>query len=347
MRALTGVLIFLWVAALLAAAGYYQYQEQALLAPMPLAGIQEFEVSSGATLPHVAQQLATRGLLKDPSFLVLYARLGRVANQLKAGRYQLTPGMSAWQALLRFNRGEVIQRAFTIVEGWRFQDLLAALRQSDAVQWTLEGKSEAAIMRSLGRPNMSPEGLFYADTYHFPDGTTDQQLLKRAMLTLDHKLAMAWTRRAANLPLKNSYQALILASIIEKETALAEERPRIAGVFIRRLRKGMRLQTDPTVIYGLGAAFDGNLRRRDLRADTPYNTYTRKGLPPTPIAMAGAGAIRAALHPDSGKELYFVARGDGRHYFSRTYQEHLRAVNQYQRRARSKIQKTRPNTAEN
>ncbi len=336
MRSFLRFLLFLWVVGLLAGAGYYQYQEQALLAPMALADTQEFEVPPGATLAWVADKLADRGLLVSPSFLVLYTRLGRLAHQLKAGRYQLTPGMSVRQAIERFNRGQVIQRMFTIVEGWRFTELLAALRSSEVVKWTLDGLSNKAILESLGRPGDQPEGLFYADTYYFPDGTTDRQILRRAMLTLDKVLARAWAGRAPGLPLDSPYQALILASIIEKETAVPEERPRIAGVFIRRLRKGMRLQTDPTVIYGLGDKYTGRLRRRDLRADTPYNTYTRKGLPPTPIALTGAGAIAAALHPTDEDTLYFVARGDGRHYFSSTYKEHQRAVNKYQRNARRK-----------
>ena len=336
MRSFLRFLMILWVVGLLAGAGIYQYQTQALLAPMPLAEPQEFEIPAGATLPWVADELAARGLLASPSFLVLYTRLGRLANQLKTGRYQLTPGMSAWQAIERFNRGRVIQRMFTIVEGWRFKDLLAGLRNSGVVTWTLDGLSDKAILESLGHAGEQPEGLFYADTYHFPDGTTDRQFLRRALLALEKFLAEAWADRAPDLPLETSYQALILASIIEKETAVPEERARIAGVFIRRLNKGMRLQTDPTVIYGMGDKFKGNLRRRDLRADTPYNTYTRKGLPPTPIALAGAGAIEAALHPLKGNALYFVARGDGRHYFSGSYKEHQQAVNKYQRKTRRK-----------
>ncbi len=336
MRSFLRILLFFLVAGMLGGAGFYQSQTQALLAPMPLADSQEFDIPPGATLAWVADELADRGLLSSPSFLVLYARLGRQANQLKTGRYQLTPGMSVWQAIQRFNRGQVIQRMFTIVEGWRFKELLTALRRSGVVKRTLDGLSDKAILESLGRTEAQPEGLFYADTYYFPEGTTDRQFLRRAMLTLDKFLAEAWARRAPDLPLENPYQALILASIIEKETAVAEERPRIAGVFIRRLRKGMRLQTDPTVIYGLGDKYSGRLRRRDLRADTPYNTYTRKGLPPTPIALTGAGAIEAALNPQIGDALYFVARGDGRHYFSSTYKEHQRAVNKYLKKTRRK-----------
>ncbi len=319
---------------LLGAGVAYQYHEDALLASMPLDGPQEFEVAPGTTLPQIAEKMAAGNLIDHPSFLVLYARLEKQANQLKVGHYQLNPGMSAWQAVLLFNSGKVIQRKFTIIEGWRFSELLSALQGSGTIKWTLDGVSDAGIMEYLGRPGQEPEGMFFADTYFFPDGTTDREFLKRAMLTLTQTLDKAWLGRAADLPLENAYQALILASIIEKETAVAEERARIAGVFIRRLRKGMRLQTDPTVIYGLGAKFDGNLRRRDLKADTPYNTYTRKGLPPTPIALPGAGSIAAAVHPEIDSALYFVARGDGRHYFSNSYKEHLQAVKQYQLKVR-------------
>ncbi len=340
MRILRRLLIFLWIAGLLSGATFYQIHEQALLAPMPLHKAEKFEVPAGATLDWVAGKLAARGWLQSPPFLHLYARLGGQAEQLKAGRYLLTPGMSVWQAILRFNQGKVLQSAFTIVEGRRFKELLLALRHSEKVKWTLEGLSAKQIMAILGRPDVAAEGMFFADTYKFPDGTTDRQLLKRAMLTLDQKLAQEWAGRAKDLPLENAYQALILASIIEKETAVAQERALISGVFIRRLRKGMRLQTDPTVIYGLGEHYDGNLRRRDLRTDTAYNTYTRFGLPPTPIAMIGLDALHAALHPDKGEAMYFVARGDGHHYFSKNYAEHQQAVNRYQRKLKPRQKKT-------
>jgi UPF0755 protein len=287
-------------------------------------------------LTTVAHDLADKNLVISPTFLILYARLGEAANQLKTGSYELNPGMSVWDAVLRFNQGKVIQRTFTIIEGWRFKDLLTKLRQSNTVKWTLDGLSDEEIFGLLGGSGKNPEGMFFADTYHFPDGTTDRQFLKRAMQALDDYLAKAWPQRAEDLPLENAYQAVILASIIEKETAAPEERARIAGVFIRRLRIGMRLQTDPTVIYGMGDKFDGNIRRRDLRADTPYNTYTRKGLPPTPIALTNAKAIDAALHPLDDGALYFVASGNGRHTFSNNYKDHLKAVNLYQKRPRRK-----------
>ena len=213
--------------------------------------------------------------------------------------------------------------------------MMEAVRHHPKIQQTLEGLSDAEIMDRLGHPDENPEGRFFPDTYHFPRGTTDVVFLQRAYATMARRLDEAWRQRAPDLPLKTPYQALILASIIEKETGLPEERPAIAGVFIRRLRKGMRLQTDPTVIYGLGESCDGELRRRDLRRDTPYNTYVHKGLTPTPIALPGAGSLRAAVNPAPGDALYFVATGNGGHVFSNTLKEHNRAVRKYQLRRRN------------
>jgi UPF0755 protein len=224
----------------------------------------------------------------------------------------------------------VISYSFTLVEGWTFQQVLEAVREQEALQGTFENLTAEAIMERLGHPGEHPEGRFLADTYHFPRGTTDLALLQRAYGAMQEFLQQEWDRRAADLPFKTPYEALILASIVEKETAVAEERPQIAGVFIRRLRKGMKLQTDPTVIYGMGERFDGNIRRRDLSENTPYNTYVHRGLTPTPISMPGRDAIRAVLHPADGKSLYFVAKGDGSHYFSATLQEHNKAVRKYQ-----------------
>jgi UPF0755 protein len=216
------------------------------------------------------------------------------------------------------------------VEGWTFRQLLSALRRHEAVRDTLDGLSDEAIMARLGYPGKHPEGRFLPETYQFPRGTSDLEFLRRAYDGMQRALAAAWQGRAEDLPLDSPHEALVLASIVEKETGLASERARIAGVFVRRLRRGMRLQTDPTVIYGLGEAFDGNLRRRDLAADTPYNTYTRAGLPPTPICLPGKAAIEAVMHPAHGTSLYFVARGDGSHQFSDTLEAHNRAVQKYQ-----------------
>ncbi len=232
----------------------------------------------------------------------------------------------------RIVAGRVIQYPLTIVEGWTFRQLRQALAAHPQLTQTLAGLSDAEIMARLGRPGAHPEGWFLPDTYHFPKGFTDEAFLRRALTAMEQRLTQVWERRAPDTPLNDPYQALVLASIIEKETGVAAERAEIAGVFARRLRLGMRLQTDPTVIYGLGEAFDGNLRRRDLEADTPYNTYTRPGLPPTPIALPGLAALEAAAQPAAGDALYFVADGQGGHVFSRTLEEHHRAVRRYQQR---------------
>ena len=221
-----------------------------------------------------------------------------------------------------------------MVEGWTFQQLRQALSEHPKIAHTLGALSDAEIMARLGRPGEHPEGRFFPDTYHFPIGTSDEAFLRRALAAMDQRLNHVWSQRRSDLPFNDPYQALILASIIEKETRLPAERPTIAGVLARRLRKGMPLQTDPTVIYGLGQAFSGNLRRQDLLADTPYNTYTRKGLPPTPIALPGEGALAAAVNPTSGDALYFVATGEGGHAFSATLEEHNRAVRRYQLKAK-------------
>jgi UPF0755 protein len=238
--------------------------------------------------------------------------------------------MTPESLLRKLAGGEVIQHAITLIEGQTFREMLALIAANDKIVHTLDGASAGEIMARLGHEGENPEGRFLPDTYHFPQGTTDLAFLQRAYNAMERLLAGEWAARARGLPLNTPYEALTLASIVEKETGLAEERPAIAGVFIRRLLKGMRLQTDPTVIYGLGERFDGDLRAGDLRTDTPYNTYTREGLPPTPIAMPGAASIHAVLHPDKGDTLYFVANGNGGHYFSRTLKEHESAVQKFQ-----------------
>jgi len=257
------------------------------------------------------------------------------AGQLKAGEYRLVPGLTASELLDLLVSGKVVQYPLTIVEGWTFRQLRAAMREHEALRRTLEGLDDAAVMALIGRPGEHPEGRFFPDTYHFPRGTTDADFLARAHKRMATVLDEAWRARVAGLPLKDPYQALVLASIVEKESSIAAERPQIAGVFVRRLQKGMKLQADPTVIYGLGEGFDGNLRRSDLEADTPYNSYTRTGLPPTPICLPSRAAIQAAVSPAGGSELYFVAKGDGSHHFSASLDEHQRAVNQYQRKRTS------------
>src|SRR5512143_2893000 len=269
------------------------------------------EVETGVSLRRVAAQLAERGLLPHPWLLTTYARATGEATRVRAGEYQLSPGTTPLSLLAKLVSGQVYLHQLTIVEGWRFTDLLRALRSNAAIVASeLDGPG---IMNALGEPGVHPEGQFFPDTYSFPKGTADLDVLRQAHQELRARLDAAWQSRAPDTLLKSPYEALILASIIEKETALPSERRLIAGVFHQRLRRNMRLQTDPTVIYGLGENFDGNLRRDDLERDTPYNTYTRGGLPPTPIALPGAAALEAAVTPETGDAVYFVAtgRGDG------------------------------------
>lgn len=289
-----------------------------------------YEVRPGTGLITVARDLRRMGLLEHPRYLVWYARWRGSADHIKTGEYLIEASMTPAALLDRMERGDVMRYSLTIPEGWSFEQMLAAVRAHEKIRHTLDTGNGAAVMERLGHPGESPEGRFFPDTYLFPAGTTDLALLQYAYQAMERRLEQEWRDRAPGLPLETPYQALILASIIEKETGSADERARIAGVFIRRLQKNMRLQTDPTVIYGLGAGFDGNLRRRDLEADTPYNTYTRAGLPPTPIALPGGAALHAALHPAPGDELYFVARGDGTHHFSASFDEHAGAVRDYQ-----------------
>lgn len=291
----------------------------------------EVEIPRGQPLVVTARQLAERGVLDHPRWLQLYARSTGADARIKAGEYAIPPGTTPRSLLALLESGAVIQHSVTIVEGWTFRDLRKALEAEPHLDNTLAGADEAAVMAALGEPGTRAEGLFFPDTYLFGKGTTDLEILRQARNRMRRELESAWAARAADLPIKSADEALVLASIVEKETALAAERPRIAGVFTQRLRIGMRLQTDPTVIYGLGPTFDGNLRRADLERDGPYNTYTRAGLPPTPIALPGAEALRAAVNPDERGELYFVATGlpDGSHEFSRTLGEHEAAVKRY------------------
>jgi UPF0755 protein len=296
---------------------------------VPDAGL-VYVLKEGTSLSRLAQDLGQRGIIRYPRFFVWLGRETDTAHRLQTGEYRLMPDMTPVSLLHILTSGDVIQHALVIVEGQTFREVLATVRGSDTLQTTLEVSDTSDIMVRLGHANEHPEGRLLPDTYHFPGGTTDVAFLQRAYTAMAEQLASAWDAREEDLPFGTPYEALILASIVEKETGQVKERPLIAGVFVQRLRKGMRLQTDPTVIYGLGAGFDGNIRRRDLLADTPYNTYTRDGLPPTPIAMPGRDAIDAVMHPQENGYLYFVARGDGSHYFSRTLQEHNQAVKKYQ-----------------
>jgi UPF0755 protein len=325
---LLGITIF--VASLLLAWGWMQYDEF-INTPLklPQGGV-TYDLKSGTTIRGVAEELSAQGILGKPVMLRLVARWNGQASQLKAGEYHLPAGITPLELLNILTSAQVVQHALTIIEGWTFKQLMVAVRREGSLIQTLESLDQEQIMSQLGLEGVHPEGRFYPDTYHFPKGTTDMDFLLRAYRRMERFLQSAWEKREEKLPLKSSYEALILASIIEKETGIPEERGKIAGVFVRRLEKGMRLQTDPTVIYGMGERYDGNIRRRDLVEDTPYNTYVHKGLTPTPIAMPSGAAIEAALHPAQGKALYFVATGDGGHHFSATLEAHNKAVRKYQ-----------------
>ena len=287
-------------------------------------------IPPGASLRHVTAAMAHDGVLPHPLYLRWLAVLSGRSHAIKAGEYLLEPGTTPRQLLDRVVSGAVLEHSLTVVEGWTFAQLMEALRQQDAIQHTLDGVIPDQVMARLGHPGEHPEGRFLPDTYHFPRGTTDLAFLQRAFQAMSGDLEEEWRAREQGLPYHSAYEALIIASIIEKETALPDERAEIAGVFVRRLVRGMRLQTDPTVIYGLGARFDGNLTRKDLATNSLYNTYMHAGLPPTPIALPGMASIHAALHPAAGDALYFVSRGDGSHVFSATLAEHNRAVRHFQ-----------------
>ncbi len=289
-----------------------------------------FEVPKGASMAAVARDLEQGGLLGNANYLRWYGRYTGQANRIRAGEYRLTDSMTPDDLLALLVSGKSVDYSLTLLEGWNIRQVRAALAAHEAIDHSLQDVSDEELMALLGLPGEHPEGRFFPDTYHFPRGTTDLEFLRRALRKMDEELAAAWSEKADNTPLKNPYEALILASIVEKETGRAEERGQIAGVFTRRLQRGMKLQTDPTVIYGMGERFDGNIRRRDLSEDTPYNTYVHVGLPPTPICMPGRGALRAAANPEPGKAIYFVARGDGTHAFSETLSEHNAAVRKYQ-----------------
>jgi len=300
----------------------------------PIAGLdgpRVVVVEPGSSLRAVADSLAQQGLLQHPGSWVRMARRDRLAEKLRAGEFEVLPGTTPRQLLEQIVSGRVLLHALTLPEGWTFRQALAATRQHEAIVPTSTTLDDAALREALGLGDRALEGMLFPDTYLFPRGTRDIELLRQAHRRLEEELESAWAAREEGIPLHSAYEALILASIVEKETGVPEERPVIAGVFTNRLHRGMRLQTDPTVIYGLGDEFDGDLRRRDLQRDTPYNTYTRAGLPPTPIALAGRDALRAAVAPARTDALYFVATGlgDGRHRFARTLAEHNDNVARY------------------
>jgi UPF0755 protein len=302
---------------------------------MPLrASTAELAIEPGTPVRQIAQAVVTSGVDVSTRGLYWLVRLSGQSRQIRAGNYELTPGISPWGLLQILTRTDENLMAVTLVEGWSFRQWRAALDKADFLRHDTASLSEEALANRLGLTPNALEGRFYPDNYTYNKGGSDLQLLQRALRAMDKQLALAWSQREADLPLSRPEEALILASLIEKETGRASDRAMISSVFHNRLRLGMPLQTDPTVIYGMGAAFDGNLRRRDLRSDHAWNTYTRRGLPPTPIAMPGQPALRAALHPAHSRALYFVARGDGSSQFSETLEQHNQAVDLYQRRAR-------------
>lgn len=290
-----------------------------------------FVVKPGSTIRHVSRQLVESKVLEMPWGFLVMARLSGRASDLKAGNYLLNDKVTPYQLLEILTNGDTSQVGVTFIEGWTFRQMREELNHHEGIEHVSLALTDTEILHRIGAKEQHPEGLFFPDTYYFASGMSDLDILQRAYQAMYEKFAQAWENRASGLPYENPYQALVMASIVEKETGSAGERPRIASVFINRLKLGMRLQTDPTVIYGLGDRFDGNLRKQDLLTDTPYNTYTRAGLPPTPIAMPGLASIEAALHPEEGaKYLYFVGKGDGSHAFSRSLEEHNRAVSRYQ-----------------
>jgi UPF0755 protein len=329
-RVLAFVSGLLIVAAILLGAWGTHFANSPLPLP-PSKATFEFTVRPGATLKTVSRQLAEAGLLPDAQSLWLLGRVTQLTG-IQAGTYRLDKSPTPLELLRKMVDGDVVPVTVTFVEGITFAEMRRQLESTAGVKVTLAGMSNTEVLKRIGANETHPEGLFFPDTYQFAAGISDLELLRKSYQAMQKKLANAWAKRDADLPYKNAYEALIMASIIEKETGRADERPLIGSVFVNRLRIPMRLQTDPTVIYGMGQNYDGNIRKRDLSTDTPYNTYTRDGLPPTPIAMPGAGSLLGALNPAKSDKLYFVAKGDGSHYFSRSLDEHNRAVAKFQLR---------------
>lgn len=302
---------------------------QRLDAPLALNEARILLVDPGTSFSRIVRDLQADAVVPRGPDLLIYARLEGSASRIKAGEYELVAGLTARGLLQKLVNGDVVYHRVQILEGWTLRQALEALHAQPLLEAQLDADDPEGLQAAFGVTEY-PEGQFFPDTYNYTRGTSDLELLQRARNLMQQQLDMAWATRDAGLPYATPQEALIMASIIEKETAVAEERPQIAGVFIRRLQRNIRLQTDPTVIYGLGASFDGNLTRAHLEADTPWNTYTREGLPQTPIALPGRASIEASMHPDQSESLYFVARGDGSHYFSATLEEHNKAVQQYQ-----------------
>jgi UPF0755 protein len=290
-----------------------------------------FDIPNGAKLKASAQLINEAGVEISPWLFTAAAKATRSEAKLKAGSYEVREGLTLWQLLKKLTRGDVNQGEIRLPEGWTFRQFRQRLNNTPDLQHTTEKMTDAELLQALQLPTPNPEGLFFPDTYLFNKNSKDIDILKRAHHIMLTRLEAEWTQRDANLPYRTPYEALTMASIVEKETGKAADRGLVAAVFVNRLKRGMRLQTDPTVIYGMGTRFDGNIRKADLQTDTPYNTYTRNGLPPTPISMPSLASLQAALHPAESEALYFVARGDGSSQFSRTLEEHNQAVNRYQR----------------
>lgn len=317
--------------------------------PLQVSGQEVVQVPTGSSLASVLSGLSQRGMLGEGTdarlsrlSARLYNLLTDVSRRIHVGEYAVEPEDSLLTLMAKLERGDVLQRPFTLVEGWDIRQLRQALAKAPGLVHTLTGIADEQLMAHLGQPPGHPEGWFAPDTYFYVAGDRDVDILRRALARQQALLESLWQNRATGLPYADPYEALIMASIVEKETGVPEERSAIAGVFVARLERGMRLQTDPTVIYGLGEAYDGNIRRRDLKQATPYNTYVIRGLPPTPIAMPGEEAVRAALNPAQTDALYFVARGDGSHWFSRTLEEHQQAVRRYQQQQRRQDYRSAP-----
>ena len=338
------VLVALVVALGSAAAGGYLWTQREFTAPGPASASSRIQVEPGMSLRAILTRLQAGGALRSATAVEWYLRLHRLRPRVLAGEYELAPAASPAQILALFAEGRVVLEQLTVVEGAAFQDFLDTLAQHPRVQHTLAGKSQEAVMAALGHPGVRPEGEFFPDTYRFAGKTPDVVILGLAYDSMQKALASAWAVRRPDLPFDTPYQALILASMVEKEAALKSERALIAGVFINRLRKGMRLQSDPTVVYGLGERYDGTIHTKDLSTDNPYNTYTREGLPPTPIALPGRESLLAAVQPAQTDALFFVATGlnDGAHHFSKTLEEHNSAVQTYLKRLRNPAHERAP-----
>jgi len=332
---LSSILLFVFCVCVFAVYDYMQFMSR----PFNIATGEKvrLDVTSGRSLKSISRELNNKNIIDQKYYLALAARINNQSRYIQAGEYDLDNTLTPRKFLDILVAGKVVQYSFTIIEGWNVKQVLQALKNNANIDHTLKNVTASKLMKELKLPaDLHAEGWFFPDTYNFSRGETDTKVLMRAHKAMQRNLNSEWEKRDKGLPYDTPYDALIMASIIEKETGKGSERTQISGVFVRRLRKNMKLQTDPTVIYGIGEKYDGNIRRRDLRKDTPYNTYTRKGMPPTPIAMPGLAAIRAALHPESGTALYFVAKGDGSHVFSTNLKQHNEAVIKYQLKGRPK-----------